>query len=141
MIFRFVLFVRRYFFLEFSKQVQRLMMVDFSKALTTQELSVIIKNEIPLLEYDDASPEVISANHEWTAGQLPEKCLFAFLGDVVHDYAVEHGAEVVETIVTVSRDIKVYVFRFIWRENLFSSIPYWICFIHTGNGHTGYLWL
>ena len=70
---------------------------------------MIIKNEIPLLEYDDASSEVISADHEWTAGRLPEKCLFAFLGDVVHDYAKEHGAEVVETIVTVSRDIKVYV--------------------------------
>lgn len=70
---------------------------------------MIIKNEIPLLEYDDASSEVISADHEWTAGQLPEKCLFAFLGDVVHDYANQHGAEVVETIVTVSRDIKVYV--------------------------------
>jgi hypothetical protein len=70
---------------------------------------VIIKNEIPLLEFDDASPEVITADHEWTAGRLPEKCLFAFLGDVVHDYAKEHGAEVVETIVTVSRDIKVYV--------------------------------
>ncbi len=37
---------------------------------------MIIKNEIPLLEYDDTSPEVISADHEWTAGQLPEKCLF-----------------------------------------------------------------
>lgn len=48
---------------------------------------MIIKNEIPLLEYDDASSEVISADHEWTAGRLPEKCLFAFLGDVVHDYA------------------------------------------------------
>lgn len=70
---------------------------------------MIIKNEIPLLEYDDTSSEVISADHEWTAGQLPEKCLFAFLGDVVHDYANQHGAEVVETIVTVSRDIKVYV--------------------------------
>ena len=70
---------------------------------------MIIKNEIPLLEYDDASPEVISADHEWTAGRLPEKCLFAFLGDVVHDYANPLGAEVVETIVTVSGDIKVYV--------------------------------
>ena len=39
MYYRFVMFVRRYFFLEFSKQVQCLMMVDFSKALTTQELS------------------------------------------------------------------------------------------------------
>lgn len=37
------------------------------------------------------------------------KGLFAFLGDVVHDYANQHGAEVIETIVTVSRDIKVYV--------------------------------
>ena len=70
---------------------------------------MIIRNEIPILEYDDSSQEVIAPDHDWTAGRLPEKCLFAFLGDVVHTYAEKHDAEVAETLITVSHDIKVYV--------------------------------
>ena len=70
---------------------------------------MIIKNEIPILEYDDSSAEVIAPDHDWTAGKLPEKCLFAFLGDVVHEYALEHKAAVAETLITVSHDIKIYV--------------------------------
>ena len=70
---------------------------------------MIIGNEIPILEYDDSSMEVIPPDHDWTAGKLPEKCLFAFLGEVVHKYAKDHGAEVVETLITVSHDILVYV--------------------------------
>ncbi len=70
---------------------------------------MIIKNEIPILEYDDNSPEVIAPDHDWTAGRLPEKCLFAFLGDVVHAYAKAHGATVAETLITVSHDTKVYI--------------------------------
>jgi len=72
---------------------------------------MIIKNEIPLLEYDDSSAEIISPAHEWTAGKLPEKCLFAFLGDVVHKYAKERGAKVVEKFITVSHEINVYVLQ------------------------------
>lgn len=72
---------------------------------------MIIKNDIPILEYDDGSPEVIPPDHDWTAGKLPEKCLFAFLGDVVDEYAEKNGAAVVGTLVTVSRDIKVYVLK------------------------------
>ena len=70
---------------------------------------MITKNEIPLLEFDDSSPEVIAPNHDWTAGPLPEKCLFAFLGNVVHEYAAEHDAEVVETLKSITFDIRVYV--------------------------------
>lgn len=70
---------------------------------------MIVKNEIPILEYDDCSPEVIPPDHDWTAGKLPEKCLLAFLGDVVHAYANKHDARVVETLITVSHDIKIYV--------------------------------
>lgn len=70
---------------------------------------MIIKNENPILEYDDSSTEVIAPDHDWTADKLPDKCLFAFLGDVVHRYAEEHDSEVVETLITVSHDIKVYV--------------------------------
>lgn len=72
---------------------------------------MIIKNEIPILEYDDSSREVIAPDHDWTAGKLPEKCLFAFLGDVVHEYAKKHHAEVAQTLITVSHDTRVYILR------------------------------
>jgi len=70
---------------------------------------VIIKNEIPILEYDDASAEVIAPNHYCEELKLPEKCLFAFLGDVIHKYASEFHAEVAEELITVSQCIKIYV--------------------------------
>ena len=70
---------------------------------------MIVRNEIPILEYDDKSPEVIAPDHDWTGGRLPEKCLFAFLGDVVHKYTKEHDARVADTLITVSHDINVYV--------------------------------
>ena len=70
---------------------------------------MIIKNEIPILEYDDSSSEVIPPDHDWTAGKLPEKCFFAFLGDVVHKYAKAHDATAAETLITVSYDITIYV--------------------------------
>ena len=70
---------------------------------------MIIKNDLPILEFDDSSLEVIPPDHDWTAGKLPEKCLFAFLGDVVHDYAKKQDARVVQTLITVSHDIKIYV--------------------------------
>ena len=70
---------------------------------------MIRKNEIPLLEYDDSSVEVISPEHDWEAERLPEKCLFAFLGDVVHEYAERNQAEMVQELITVSHHIKVYV--------------------------------
>ena len=70
---------------------------------------MIKKNEIPLLEYDDSSAEVIAPDLDWTAGRLPEKCLFAFLGDVVDEYAEKNNAEMVQELITVSHKIKVYV--------------------------------
>lgn len=70
---------------------------------------MISKNDIPILEYDDSSSEIIPPNQHWSGGILPEKCLFAFLGDVVHEYAQKNDAEVAETLITVSHDIKIYV--------------------------------
>ena len=38
---------------------------------------MIIKNDSPILEYDDSSKEVIAPDHDWTAERLPE-CLELF---------------------------------------------------------------
>ena len=70
---------------------------------------MIIKNEIPLLEYDGSSLEVITPDHDCKDLKLPEKCLFAFLGDVVHKYAKENNADIAEELITVSHNIKIYV--------------------------------
>ena len=70
---------------------------------------MIIKNEIPILECDTESHEVIEPDHDCKDLKLPEKCLFAFLGDVVHVYAKEQSAELAEELITVSYTVKVYV--------------------------------
>ena len=48
---------------------------------------MIHKNEIPVLEYDDTSAEVIKPNHGAEDLGLPEKCIYAFLGDTIDRYA------------------------------------------------------
>ena len=70
---------------------------------------MIIKNDIPLLEYDDESLEVIAPDHEGNGKILPEKCLFTFLGDVVHEYAKKHNAELVDRFITVAKTYEIYV--------------------------------
>ena len=70
---------------------------------------MMIKNDIPLLEYDDCSPEVIAPDHDTKDLKLPEKCLFTFLGDVVDDYAEKNNAEVATELITVSHNIRIYI--------------------------------
>ena len=70
---------------------------------------MITKNEIPILEYDDSSLEVITPGHDMEGLKLPEKCLFTFLGDVVHEYARENSAEMVQEFITVSHNVQIYV--------------------------------
>ena len=72
---------------------------------------MIARNEIPLLEYDDSSLEVIAPDHDCDGLRLPEKCLIAFLGDVVHRYADDHHAVIAKELFTVSSSIKIYILR------------------------------
>ena len=50
---------------------------------------MIQKHDLPILEYDFDSIEVIRPNHGAEQLVLPEKCVFGFLGDVIDDYAFE----------------------------------------------------
>ena len=40
----------------------------------------ILKNEIPILEYDTCSLEILKPDHSMAGLQLPEKCVYPFLG-------------------------------------------------------------
>ena len=48
----------------------------------------IIKNEIPILEFDSELTAVIDPTHEKLELNLPRKCVFAFLGDYIDEYAL-----------------------------------------------------
>ena len=70
---------------------------------------MIIKNELPILEYDTESLEVVVPNHDCLDLHLPEKCVFAFIGSKLDEWAISHGAKIVQEFVTIAQNFKVYV--------------------------------
>lgn len=72
---------------------------------------MIQKHELPILEYDSNSEEVIKPNHGAEQLNLPEKCVYAFLGEAVDDYAFEAEATVAETFETITRNYPVYIVK------------------------------
>ena len=64
---------------------------------------MIQKNEFPILEYDFDSTEILKPNHGAEQLTLPEKCVFAFLGDTIDSYAAETGAAVAEHFETITK--------------------------------------
>ena len=47
----------------------------------------IVKNEIPILEFDTEQTAVINPTHEELDLRLPPKCVFAFLDAYIDEYA------------------------------------------------------
>ena len=46
----------------------------------------IVKNEIPILEFDTEQTALINPAHEKFDLKLPKKCVFAFLGEYISEY-------------------------------------------------------
>lgn len=74
-------------------------------------MTMIQKNEIPILEYDFDSPEVIQPSHDAKNLNLPEKCIFAFLGATIDEYAMEVDAEVADMFETTTKSYPIYIVR------------------------------
>ena len=72
---------------------------------------MIQKHELPILEYDSGSEEVIKPNHGAEQLKLPEKCVYAFLGEAADAYAFEANAAVAETFETITRNYPVYIIK------------------------------
>jgi len=69
----------------------------------------IIKNEIPILEFDTDNTAVIMPSHEGLSMSLPPKAVFAFLGDTIDDYAKRHNAKLVGRFESATKVYPVYV--------------------------------
>lgn len=71
----------------------------------------IIKNEIPILEYDDDPTAVIMPEDEKLDIKLPRKAVFAFLGDEIDRYAEAHDARIIMHFVSMTKLYPIYVFE------------------------------
>ena len=68
----------------------------------------IIKNEIPILEYDLDSKEILRPDLNMENVCLPEKCVYAFLGGTIDSFAEKHGAVCVNALHTITKNYPIY---------------------------------
>ena len=69
----------------------------------------ITKNEIPILEFDSDQTAVVAPTHEKLDLHLPEKCVFAFLGEYIDEYASKTKARKVSEYVSATKSYPVYI--------------------------------
>ena len=69
----------------------------------------IIKNEIPILEFDTDASAIIEPTHSNYDLRLPKKAVFAFLRDRIDIYAKEHGAGQVGEFKSATKIFPIYV--------------------------------
>ena len=67
------------------------------------------KHEIPILEYDDSQLSVIMPTHQELDFKLPEKLVYAFLGEVTDNYAQKQELVPVAHFVSETKRYPVYV--------------------------------
>lgn len=83
----------------------------------------IQKNDIPILEFDSDEGAVIHPTHENLDLVLPEKCVFAFLGDHIDEYAKAHNAREVSAFISATKNYPVYVVNYKGEEVTLCQAP------------------
>jgi len=71
----------------------------------------ILKNEIPILEFDTDTTAVIMPRHQNLPLALPKKAVFAFLGEHIDQYAAAHRAQKVGEFVSATKLYPIYVLQ------------------------------
>ena len=83
----------------------------------------LIKNDIPILEYDDCHSAVIMPTHEHLDVQLPKKAVYAFLGDVTYEYANTHNARKVAEFISTTKNYPIYIVEYKGEEICLCQAP------------------
>ena len=84
---------------------------------------MIIKNEIPILEFDTDKNAVIMPTHAGFDLALPEKAVFAFLSDYIDDYAKITNAKQVAIFESATKNIPIYVLEYKGEEICLVQAP------------------
>ena len=83
----------------------------------------IIKNEIPILEFDTAQTAVIDPTHEQLDLKLPRKCVFAFLGGYIDEYAGKMDARIVSHFISATKHYPIYITKYKGEEIVLCQAP------------------
>ena len=83
----------------------------------------IIKNEIPILEFDSEQTAVISPVHENLNLNLPRKCVFAFLGNYIDEYANSSDTKQVSTFISATKNYPIYITKYKGEEIVLCQAP------------------
>ena len=83
----------------------------------------IIRNEIPILEFDTDQTAVISPTHEKLDLKLPKKCVFAFLGGYIDEYAGKTETRKVSEFVSATKRYPIYVTTYRGEEIVLCQAP------------------
>lgn len=72
----------------------------------------ILKNPIPILEFDEDPTAVLMPEHEGLDFMLPEKAVFLFLAETVEHYAAAHSAKCVGYFESATKAYPIYVLNY-----------------------------
>lgn len=83
----------------------------------------IIKNDIPLLEFDMEQTAVINPTHEKLNLKLPKKCVFAFIGEFIDQYASKANSQKVTEFVSATKQYPIYITKYKGEEVVLCQAP------------------
>lgn len=83
----------------------------------------MIKNEIPILEFDTDGNAVVAPTHEQLELQLPRKCVFAFLGEYIDRYASNTDTWEVSRFISTTKSYPIYITKYKGEEIVLCQAP------------------
>lgn len=83
----------------------------------------ILKNEIPILEFDTDQTSVINPAWEKLDLKLPNKCIFAFLGEYIDEYAGKTKTRKVFEFVSATKIYPIYITTYSGEEIVLAQAP------------------
>lgn len=83
----------------------------------------VVKNEIPILEYDTEQTALINPTHEKLDLKLPKKCVFAFLGEYITEYANKAETVKVSEFLSITKRYPVYITKYKGEEITLCEAP------------------
>lgn len=83
----------------------------------------ITKNEIPILEFDTEKTAAINPTHEKINLKLPKKCVFAFLGEYISEYASKAEAVKVSEFLSMTKRYPIYILKYKGEEITLCEAP------------------
>ena len=83
----------------------------------------IFKHERPILEFDTDTTAVIAPTHEGLNLKLPQKAVFAFLGDYIEKYAKKHSCTQAGLFVSSTKSYPIYITQYEGTDICFCQAP------------------